>query len=646
VLTWDSAVVYAFEREPFQREKLEERSHRRLELEHDGAHPVAASHHQKIVVIDDALAFCGGLDVCSARWDTPAHTVDDPRRVDPPWKPHRPFHDVQAVVTGGTAAALGTLARERWRRAIGVALDVPAVPANAAAAISLGSIEVAAELVDVQVAVARTEPAFDGRPAVHEVERTHASTLAGARDAIYIENQYFTSPRLGEVLGELLERPAGPAVVLVLPTECSGWLEQATMGVRRAALLERLRARDRHDRLRLYHPVLPDRRTPLNVHSKVTIVDDAVLRVGSANLSNRSFGLDTECDLLFLGETAAHREAIAGVRARLLAEHLDVPVPLFLERARAVGLVEAIESLRGRAKTLEPLPPPEIRVTALTSTLTHTLAPFADPEMPAPIDPLVNRALGGPPARRRARAAVAALAAVALCLLFVGVWLWTPLASFVRPKVLYELLSPLVEGPYGPLLGAAIVCAATLCFAPLLPLVAASALLFPSAPVSMVVSLSGAMTTAAVQYLLGRGIGARTMARLIGRERIRASSSLGGRGTVAIAFLRLLPVAPFSLLNLAAGAARVPPSPFFFGTFLGLLPGVIGLAWIGNALLRVLPHPTPIVAVGVAVSLVVALAVARLTVRVRRRRRDARATTSARAPSVESGPALAVVTRS
>ena len=70
--------------------------------------------HQKIVVVDDAVAFSGGLDLTTRRWDTRAHRLDDPGRVDLAGVPYAPFHDVQAIVDGKAAAALAELARVRW----------------------------------------------------------------------------------------------------------------------------------------------------------------------------------------------------------------------------------------------------------------------------------------------------------------------------------------------------------------------------------------------------------------------------------------------------------------------------------------------------------------------------------------------------
>jgi len=106
VLTWDFHMIYWREREWWLPSKLSE--HRRLHFLRDGAHPVGASHHQKIVVIDDTVAFVGGMDFAACRWDTaghePGHPARRPSDGDPPC---RPFHDVQMIVDGSAAAALG-----------------------------------------------------------------------------------------------------------------------------------------------------------------------------------------------------------------------------------------------------------------------------------------------------------------------------------------------------------------------------------------------------------------------------------------------------------------------------------------------------------------------------------------------------------
>ena len=119
VLLWDFAMIFAADREIIPLYTHPWRTHRRIHFRLDNSHPVGASHHQKIVVIDDALAFAGGLDIAEHRWDTPDHLAQDPRRVILSAGLYPPYHDVQLMVDSDAAAALGHLVRERWRRATG-----------------------------------------------------------------------------------------------------------------------------------------------------------------------------------------------------------------------------------------------------------------------------------------------------------------------------------------------------------------------------------------------------------------------------------------------------------------------------------------------------------------------------------------------
>ena len=105
-LNWDWAMLYALERQWLPVYRLELERHRRLNLHFDDHHPFGASQHQKVVVIDDALAFSGGFDPTHSRWDTSEHLPDDPRRTDPNGSRYRPFHDVQMMVDGPAARAL------------------------------------------------------------------------------------------------------------------------------------------------------------------------------------------------------------------------------------------------------------------------------------------------------------------------------------------------------------------------------------------------------------------------------------------------------------------------------------------------------------------------------------------------------------
>ena len=81
ILVWSSPLLIARGRDPnlvFGRDPF---NHPRIHLAFDSEHPPGASHHQKIVTIDDSLAFCGGMDLANGRWDTPEHLARDSRRV-------------------------------------------------------------------------------------------------------------------------------------------------------------------------------------------------------------------------------------------------------------------------------------------------------------------------------------------------------------------------------------------------------------------------------------------------------------------------------------------------------------------------------------------------------------------------------------
>ena len=291
ILAWDFPMLYIREREWLPIINLDWKTHRRIHFQLDDQHPLGASQHQKIVVIDDAVAFCGGIDLTSNRWDTPKHRLNDPRRKNPDGKLYPPFHDIQMIVDGEAAAALGALFRDRWKWATGKELQPVDTRSNAWPS------DLEPWLTDSRMGIVRTLPAFKGRREVRETEKLYCDAIAAAKESIYIENQYLTSVAVAHALQKSLQQEKGPEIVLVLPRESSGWLEQSTMDAIRAHILTRLDRADRNNRLRVLYPALADGETSVYVHAKTMVVDDRLVLVGSANLSNRSMGLDSECSL-------------------------------------------------------------------------------------------------------------------------------------------------------------------------------------------------------------------------------------------------------------------------------------------------------------------------------------------------------------
>jgi phosphatidylserine/phosphatidylglycerophosphate/cardiolipin synthase-like enzyme len=327
-------------------------SSRRMHFAVDGAHPIGSVHHQKIVVIDDAVAFSGGIDLTIDRWDNRAHG-DDSHRRRTLGRSYGPRHDVGAAVDGATARALGELALARWR----TATDQSLAPVEAKHTAWPSKLQ--PTLRDVDVGIARTIPELDDRQEVREVEALNLAAIAAARHTIYLENQYLASRVAVDAVAARLRETDGPEIVIVIARRGTNPRERGTMDSARHRLIHLLWEADEHRRLGIYWPAT-GRGAPIYVHSKVLVVDDRLLRIGSSNLNNRSMGFDSECDVAIEAESNGSepgdvRRQITSVRDDLVAEHLGVSIDEF-EKAMPEGrsLLKAIEALRGEGRTLRP----------------------------------------------------------------------------------------------------------------------------------------------------------------------------------------------------------------------------------------------------------------------------------------------------
>lgn len=388
LLRWDLGALTSLFRGNTLWTILRWKLHPRITLKLDSAHPAAGSQHQKIVVIDDRIAFCGGIDITAGRFDSRDHRDNDPARRVPDGRDHPPWHDAISVFDGAAARAMGDLARARWLAATGRRLPAPDLPKPDQPKPDLPTLDLpkpdlptpdaaapapapdgwppglAPLLTEARVAIARTQPAWAGTPAVQEVEAAYLQAIAGAKRHIYAESQYFASRRIARAIAARLAGNAPPEVVVINPRRAEGWLEPLAMDTARARLVAAIRGIDHHDRFRIWHPVTAGG-ADIYVHAKVMIVDDRLLRVGSSNLNNRSLGLDSECDVLVAAEGPTAAAAILHQRDDLLAEHLGVaPAEVAAAVAQAGSLIAAIEGLcrppgQG-ARTLVPYRMPQL----------------------------------------------------------------------------------------------------------------------------------------------------------------------------------------------------------------------------------------------------------------------------------------------
>jgi phosphatidylserine/phosphatidylglycerophosphate/cardiolipin synthase-like enzyme/uncharacterized membrane protein YdjX (TVP38/TMEM64 family) len=584
LLNWDFNMIFAFQREAFPVIKWDLITHRRLHFHLDENHPVLGSHHQKIVAIDDAIAFVGGLDLTENRWDTPEHRVPDPRRVTSGGESYLPFHDVMMAVDGEAAAFLGELFRERWRRATGKRLRRPARLEG-----DPWPPDLVPSLENARVGIARTLPAMGDEPEVREVETLFLDSIAAARRFLYIENQYLTSNSIGTAIAARLQEGDGPEIVIVLPRVCSGIFEETTMGVLRSRLLRRLRDADRFGKLAVYCPV-PDGDPDgnVNVHAKVMIVDDALVRVGSANLTNRSMGLDTECDLAVeSGGDAKIEESIAAFRSRLVGEHLGVnPGKVAQSLAAGGSLMGTIEALRGPGRTLVPL-------TGDVAEWQDRLLPdsaLIDFENPVAPEEVLREILSDD-VREPGKAGLLKGVAVLLTLLAIGAaWVWTPLRNWIDLEAVTRIAISIDEMPAGPLLAIGAYVVGGLVVFPVSLLILAT--IFAFGPVAgFAYSLLGSFLSGVVTFGIGKALGRRTVRLIAGRRLRRLGRLLRRRGLIAMVTVRLVPVAPFTVVNVAAGSFNVRFLDFALGTLIGMAPGIFAIAVFGGQLEHAIRDP-------------------------------------------------------
>jgi phosphatidylserine/phosphatidylglycerophosphate/cardiolipin synthase-like enzyme len=253
-------------------------------------------HHEKLVVVDDEVAFVGGIDLTSYagdRLDTPDHPV----REGVGW------HDAAAQVRGPVVADVAAHVLLRWRELTGEGDAAPAPPP-------------AAGEHDVQLVRTVPERVYDGlRRGEFSILEAYLGALRSAERLVYLENQFLWSPEIVTVLADKLRRPPtdGFRLVVLLPARANDGQED-TRG-QLAVLEEADGGAGRLLACCLYQR--GPRPRPVYVHAKIGIVDDRWLTLGSANLNEHSLFNDTEVNLVVPDATLAR-----ATRLRLWGEHL------------------------------------------------------------------------------------------------------------------------------------------------------------------------------------------------------------------------------------------------------------------------------------------------------------------------------------
>ena len=255
-------------------------------------------HHEKVVIVDDTVAFVGGIDLTSLAGDRRDSSVHEPRG-------NLGWHDVATKLHGPIVGDVAHHFRQRWQEAAAEALPVPVTPPPAG---------------EVTVQLLRTVPEhtyeFSQRGDFGILE-AYERALRSAQHLIYVENQFLWSTEIAQILIDKLRNPPSDRfrILLLLPAKPDngadttrgqlGCLVEADNGAGRL-LAVTIHSHDESATEALY------------VHAKVAIVDDRWLTVGSANLNEHSLFNDTEVNVATCDAVLARHTRLA-----LWAEHLD-----------------------------------------------------------------------------------------------------------------------------------------------------------------------------------------------------------------------------------------------------------------------------------------------------------------------------------
>lgn len=585
MIIWHFTSMYMLGREKFPVFKSDWDGNNNIHLKIDGKHPPGACRHEKIVVIDDRLAFTGGIDLTEFRWDTSEHKSWNKQRVDFSGNRYGPIHDVQVLVDGAAAGSMGELARNRWYRLTGEEIPGP-FPGRR----PLWPENLTPDLENVDVAISRTRPAYLDQKEIREVENLYLDSIRSAKKYVYIENQYISCDRIVRAILEMLRKRKGPEFVIIISERYSSWLEEISIRVIQNNLLCRLRDHDRFDRLRIYYPATNgDPGESIKVHSKLIIVDNRLIRLGSSNLTNRSMGVDSECDIAI--ESAGKRgvnEEICNIRSRFLAEHMGIaPGEAFRCNPVSDSLIDVIGRLNtpGR-RHLEHF---ETNCSEFSRNI-YPPDPLFDPVESVEISKIVGDFT---PEEKDSKKSAYRVLFIFLFIWVLGLglgWYWSSPGSGITVEDITGFFTRIASNQAAPFFIMAFYILGGLVMFPVTLMILSTSFFFDPYT-SFIYALSGSLLSSTISYWVGYIVGRDAIRKYFGARIKKVSKKLMAHGILAVTSVRLIPVAPFTVVNFAAGASRIRFRDFIFGTIIGMTPGILVIVFFSARIREAVKNP-------------------------------------------------------
>ncbi|MDN5846020.1 MAG: phospholipase D-like domain-containing protein [Candidatus Nitrosocosmicus sp.] len=302
----------------------------RISIRVDNMSPTYTSgFHEKIIIIDERVGFCGGFDLMNDKWDTNSHDCDNPLRDDN----YSPWHDIHAMVTGQIVRDLIVHFNQRWTYSLTKNINSAR---DSKMTINLAKkqyfpFDENNEGNDVEIQAFRTWKDLENnkdRDYISAIYSWYALIFQRAKNSIYIEDQFpFQNNSITHVLGEQLKQEQNLKVIIVGPMKPN--LPQSLLSI---ISKESIKDIDNNlsylrkiggERVKTYSlvsqdPSIPQRRRQIYVHSKLLISDDNWIKIGSANMDKKGFRDSVEFDLGITSPKLAQE-----IRIRLWKEHLN-----------------------------------------------------------------------------------------------------------------------------------------------------------------------------------------------------------------------------------------------------------------------------------------------------------------------------------
>ena len=343
-------------------------------------------------------------------------------------------------------------------------------------------------------------------------------------------------------------------------------------------------------RIRLTYSSIEDmqgRKAYKRIHSKVMTVDDKYLVIGSSNLSNRSMTLDTEIDVVLHGNSEHNRQQILHVRNDLLAEHTGrklEDMPALFDTDYPVDALMQGQIAHGYVLT-------EVRDEVFTNhSVKNVFRSLSDPEEPLISLPTLDGA--ALPARNPRRRSIMIMLGIAVIAILGGLMFW---ASQSISWLSSESINDFLEKSRGTYFALPTV---------LLVYVVGGILFFPVTVLSLAVAaifgpiwgpiygIMGALLSSAILFGIGKLSGNAGLRKIGGPKVEAVDEKLKKSGIVGVAAIRMLPIAPFSLVNLVAGISSIGIVQFLIGTFLGMFPPMIAKGLVGDSITQIFRNPS------------------------------------------------------